>query len=486
MKRRTLLWACAWPVVRPRLAHATPVYDVVVVGSGLAGHCAALQAYEAGAKRVLILEKGPIAGGHSAYASGSIAFVDAKRQGAQGIVDSVEQFVADAKTVGGTINEALVRTIAADSGAALDWLQAHGVQLSPVIYTAYGGMRARCVGPHLGLGGKHYIDQLHRATLEAGIETRFLSAVKRIQRVGDLWQLGTTGRHEPELMARTVILATGGFSGNGQMLERYAGADMAELVDTANPQEIFFDGAQGEGIVIAQTLGARTADMDKCLVLAYWNGRLLDYAGGEMFVNSAGERFVNETASTRHIARAMAEQPQRAMWVITDAKAHKGANVGAKIAMGGIHKSNTIEEMAREMRIVPRVLRRTIERFNAAASAGHDPDFGRTLFTQTIDTPPFYWGKERLSIHMTLGGLVTDTRAQVLDTNNLPIAGLFAAGEVVGGVWGSDRLGGASLAACIVMGRRAGASAAALVDNVVGQRTDFGSVSKIGAPAQNR
>ena len=121
------VWAAAGENA-DRSSEADFVYDVVVIGTGLAGLCAAVSAKEAGAGRVLMIEKAPLVGGHSAIASGSIAFVDPKRQAEQGIVDSVEKFVDDAWTVGGSIDEELVRYIGEKSGEGITWLERQGVR----------------------------------------------------------------------------------------------------------------------------------------------------------------------------------------------------------------------------------------------------------------------------------------------------------------------------------------------------------------------
>lgn len=139
------------------LSENTSIYDVVVVGTGLAGHCAAISAKEAGAERVLMIDKAPLVGGHSALASGSIAFVDEKRQAAQGIVDSVDRFVSDARIAGGDINEESVRLIAEKSGPGLDWLESQGVRFSTNIFQAYGGMHPRCVTAFGNMGARRYI-----------------------------------------------------------------------------------------------------------------------------------------------------------------------------------------------------------------------------------------------------------------------------------------------------------------------------------------
>ena len=116
--------------------------------------------------------------------------------------------------------------------------------------------------------------------------------------------------------------------------------------------------------------------------------------------------------------------------------------------------------MARGMGVPKAVLRETLEKYNRAARAGFDSEFGKTIFTQTIDHPPYYWGRERIFVHTSFDGIGTDREARVVDAAGVPIPGLFAAGEIAGGIFGRDRLGGAGIANCLVMGRAAGRNAA--------------------------
>ena len=269
------------------------------------------------------------------------------------------------------------------------------------------------------------------------------------------------GKEKTPVTAKAVILATGGFSANVAMRQKYDSKLDADIKTTANPQGRYFEGATGDGHTLAFALGAQSVAMENIVLLPYWGGRLLDYAGGEIYIDTLGRRFIDETGPTQEIARAISELPDRTFWVITDSQTAKGANFGTKLAMGGIHKSDSVAEMALAMGIAPSELQKTLDRFNQFVKAGNDDDFGRKILGMPIAKPPFYWGKETLLVHGTLGGVKTDTRSQVLKTDQSVIAGLYAAGEIVGGVWGHDRLGGTALMAGIVQGREAGRNAAA-------------------------
>ena len=449
----------------PSAASAAPeICDVVVIGTGLAGHCAAIAAAEAGAGSVLMIDKAPLVGGHSALASGSIAFVDEKRQAAQGIVDSFEKFLADAKAVGGEIDEAMAGFMAERSADGLDWLEAHGVRFAPKIFRAYGGLHPRCVTAFGNMGARRYVSQLHGVAEELGISTRLLTCAAGLgQRADGGYELEVSderSKRKYTIYARSVVIASGGFGANLPLRMRYRPELDQDIPTTANPHGLLQDTATGDGLLLARRLGACWTNMSSIVLLSYWGGRMLDYIGAEIYVNTEGRRFVDETAATGRIAKAIAQLPARSMFVITDAKSVKGVNVGTKLTAGSVHRSESVAQMARGMNVPVQELEHTIEQYNRHARENTPDAFGRRIYAQTIDTPPFYWGLERLMVHATLGGLRTDTQARVLREDGSLIEGLYAAGEVVGGIWGGDRLGGAGLLQCLVLGRAAGQAAA--------------------------
>ena len=438
-------------------------WDVVVAGSGLAGLSAAASALEAGARRVLVLEKGPVIGGHSAMSSGSLAVISPRRQGLQNIADSVDLLVEDSRRVGGRINEDLIRYIGTESEAAADWLEAMGVPFSNMVFQAAGGLRPRCISVSGGAAGRIYVEAVNRCARSLGMQLEFSSRLEGLERRRDGWRLSVRNPRTQAvrtMQARAVVLATGGFTANVSMRLLWDARLDGTLRTTANPHGLCFDGATGDGIEIGRRLGAAVADMDKFLLLAYSGGRLLEYAGAEIYLTVQGERFVNEAASTGEIAEALFSLPEKAMWVVTDSRSVKGASLGVKLANGYVHKSDTVSDMARGMGVSARQLERTLEDYNRNARAGKDPQFGKSVFLQTVSKPPFYWGMETLNVHNSLGGLVIDRRAHVLKESGEAIDALFAAGETTGGLFGRDRLGGMALASALVFGREAGRNAA--------------------------
>ena len=165
------------------------------------------------------------------------------------------------------------------------------------------------------------------------------------------------------------------------------------------------------------------------------------------------------------LSQAILQLPERRCYVITDGQSYKGATLGVKLINGTVSKSSSVADMAKGMGVDGDVLAETIRRYNQAVDEGYDQTTGKNFFRQRIEKAPFYWGEERIYVHTTLDGLKTNERAEVLKPEGSIIRGLYAAGEVVGGIFGQDRLGGAGMTACFVMGREAGRQSAAYVGN---------------------
>lgn len=434
--------------------------DVLVVGSGMAGLSAAISARQEGAPRVVLLEKGGLLGGHTLYSSGSIAAVSPKRQQPQGITDSVELFVSDGLKAGdGKGDPAMLATIAAGSEAGLDWLERQGVVFGSV-FIAMSGFSPRCVAMPGNSAGRSYVMALAETALRYGVQIVASCPLLGLERTNGAW-LARVGSANPSVItARSVVLATGGFTANVDWRCRIHKELTADVHTSANPYGTAWDGAMGDGITIARSVGGHLRTGYGLQLLPFWGGRLLDYVGGDIYLNHQGQRFVDESLPWNQVAAAVLQLPEKNFWVVTDSQSHKGATLGLKLINGIVHKSFSVQEMARGMQIAPDVLEHTLARYNRFAETGRDEDFGKSIFMQRIDEPPYYWGREHIFVHTTLDGIHTNTRAEVMDEHAEAIAGLYAAGETVGGIFGTDRLGGAGLTNALVMGRIAGANAA--------------------------
>lgn len=439
----------------------TALWDVVVVGSGMAGLCAAISAKETGAKRVLILEKGPLVGGHSLYSSGSIAAVARERAAQGGFVDSVDSFVEDAlRAGGGTGHRGILTQIAKESGAGLKWLEGMGVRFGRP-FQAHSGLHPRSFSMPGNSAGRSYVLALVTRAQALRIPLKMRRRVYGIDQPPENgrspWRIAVEASEGGEIYwAKSVVLATGGFTANIERRRRIMPMLTADVGTTANPDGTVWEGADGDGITLAQQAGGVLLEGFGLQLLPYWGGRLLDYAGGDIYVDGTGRRFVNEALPWTPIAEKILAFPDKTFWVITDKLSIKGATLGLKLMNGAVMKADSIEAMANTMQVPAETLAKTLSDYNAAAKRGFDPLTGKRTFTQTIDSPPYYFGREHVYVHTTLDGIATDQYARVLNRDGSPIEGLYAAGELVGGVFGNDRLGGAGLANCLVMGRIAG------------------------------
>lgn len=211
---------------------------------------------------------------------------------------------------------------------------------------------------------------------------------------------------------------------------------------------------------MAQKLGAATKDAEFLQLIPFWGGRLLDYVGADIYVNNQGFRFVNEAVSWRDVSNAILGQDKQEMWAITDSQSKKGASLGVKLMNGTVKKASTIKEMAKAMGVPIQNLEETIRSYNKFAAEGMDPIFDKKVFTQQINQPPFYFGKEKLAVHFCCGGIKLNKNAEVVKLDGSIIPGLYVCGEASGGPHGHDRLGGVALTSAFVFGRIAGKNTA--------------------------
>ena len=443
-------------------------WDVIVIGTGMAGLTAAVSAREAGAVRVLLLEKGPLVGGHTLYAAGSVAVLSPRRQAPIGFTDSVELWIQDAIKAGGTVLRPHITRIATESEAAVDWLEGLGLVMTRTAYQAVGDMHPRSVTA-LGLAaGRRFVIALHENARMLGVTTALNTRAVRLGRAEEDGLVRVAVKRtlpggevrDEVLRAGGIVIATGGFTADVGRRLLYDDRLTVDVPTTANPQGLYFDGATGDGLDLGAMVGGHTVGMSNIILLPYAGGRLLDYVGGDIYVNSSGERFMNEEMPIYDISEAILAQAGRTCWVITDSRSRKGGTLGLKLADGTVRRSNTIEEMARAMDVPVNTLRRTISEYNEDVAKGLDRRFGKRIFTQAIDSPPYYWGREAVYVHMTLGGLAVSPEARLLDRRGMPIPGFWAAGETTGGIFGRGRPGGMSPITCLVQGRDAGRAAA--------------------------
>ncbi len=441
------------------------VFDVVVIGAGGAGLAAAVAAREAGAASVVVLEKAAVAGGHAMVSSGSGNAYDPEGQARMGSSDSLEAYWRDTYEGGGrAADPALVRTLVEGSESMLKWLEGMGVRFDPVLFEAYNALYPRSHRTLFSRSGYVYVRALMRRARSLGVSVAYRERATRFEMrdgaVAGVWTENADGL-TTLWRARAVVLATGGFSSSMTLRQNWApklGSRFGTTYSVGFPDE---DPATGDGIRMAAAEGAALRDMDAVMAIPFWGGRVLDYSGAEVFLSVLGKRFTAETRSWESVLNGLLETGFPDFWVVTDSASRKGATFATKVQQGTVRSAESLDALAEAMGIAPAQLKAEMDRYNEAARTGVDPDFGRTRFTQTIEKPPFYFGRERFDVHYTCGGVAITTAAAVKRENGETIPGLFAAGEVTGGVHGRFRLGGNGLTDAFVFGRIAGASAAA-------------------------
>ena len=445
-------------------------YDVVVVGGGGAGFAAAVTAKEEGAD-VILLEKLPQVGGNTLISGGEMSAPGNELQEKEGIEDSKELFAEDVKEAGG--DPELIDVLAEHATEDAYWLRDDiGVKWLDNLMFFGGHSVKRSLIPEAHSGNELIKNYLKKCE-ELGIEVVTEADVKELLSKDD--KIAGVKAETPDgdltINAKSVILASGGFGANEEMTYEYD-KEIDEHVKSTNSP-----GATGDGIIMAEELGADTVDMDQIQLYPICDvetGRILyvgdtRLVGGALLVNKEGNRFVEELGTRREISLAIKDQTDHVGYLLWDEKSNEETGTMAsnpdeaeeQFEKGNLVKADTIEELADHFEIDKDELLKTVETFNENSAKEEDPDFNLRMLGWTIDEAPYYMLKAAPAVHHTMGGLKINTDAQVLDKDGNWIDGLYAAGEVTGGIHGSNRLGSAAIADITVYGRIAGRNAAA-------------------------
>lgn len=441
--------------------------DVVIVGAGGAGLTAAVKASQAGA-RVLVLEKMPIVGGNSLKATGGMNAADTQFQAALGITDSgVQAFIEDTLNGGHQINDpALVTTMAENSADAVDWLASIGAELPKVAATG-GTVHKYLHEPADGSAvGSYLIARLSAVCEEAGVTVLLnTEATELVMENGAAVGVKAQDEaHDYTIKAGAVILATGGFGANFEMMAQ-VDASLANAVTTNHA------GATGDGILMAVAVGADTVDMERIQLhpTVYQETGLLVSESvrsmGAILVNSEGRRFCNDMSTRDAVSAAELEQSDSGAYIIFDQRIVDNLSSTKKYINNGLTvQADTYEALAAAMGLneeASAALVQTMATWNAAVATGEDAEFGRNNgMDEDLATAPYYAIRIAPGIHHTMGGLKINPDTQVLDKQGNAIPGLYAAGETTGGVHGGNRIGGNAVCDFVVFGRIAGENAA--------------------------
>ena len=490
--------------------------DVIVVGGGGAGLSAAIAACQNNAK-VILIEKTALLGGNTIRAGGPYNAVDPERQAnvqpaSEAAMKSLERLLKvspkndlhkkyqdqlqkeldaykaqkpnhlfdclalhilqtyDGGDYAGKIE--FIEKMCSESLNAAEWLESNGLVWRDTIVTVPGGLWPRAHVPQ-NAAGSDYINTNKKLAEKMGVEIilncKGESLIKKDGRITGVKAVQSNGTQVILNSKKAVVLASGGFAASKEMRKKYNSLLNENLGTTNNPANT------GDGITMAEKVNANLIGMEYIQCLPLGNpetGGLNGWIGGigvEYYyqVNKSGKRFMAEDGRRDVMTKALLEQPGSFSYVIADShvtfkdgKNLWGDDVEKLVADKKIFRADTIEDLAKQIGIDPAVLKQTNDAFNKAVEAGKDNEFGRSLFGQKMDKAPFYASPRMPTVHHTMGGIEINLDTQVLDKNGNVIPGLYAAGEVTGGIHGKNRLGGNALVDIHVFGRIAGTNAA--------------------------
>ncbi|PWC16359.1 flavocytochrome c [Brenneria corticis] len=466
--------------------------DVVVIGSGGAGLAAAIQASEEGA-RVIIVEKMPVIGGNTIKASAGMNAAGTVFQKIKGIEDSQTLFYNETLKSGKHKNNPdLVKYFVEHAPRAVDWLARHDIELSDI--TTTGGMsvdrthrpaNGAAVGGYLISG---LIKNLNKNNIDVLLDTSVTEIIREQGKVVGV-RIINDEHEEKVISAKAVIVATGGFSANEQMVVKYR-PDLNGYVTTNHK------GATGGGIRLLENIGAATVDMGEIQThptVEQTTSYLISESirgGGAILVSQRGERFFNELDTRDNVSAAIVNLPEKYAYILFDQQVrNRNMAVEEYVAQGLAVSGDSVGELAQRIGVDAHTLQQTLERYNSFVGQKRDDDFGRvTGMRDPLNQAPYYAIKVAPGVHHTMGGVAIDAGAAVLDSHHNVIPGAYAAGEVVGGIHGANRIGGNAVADIIIFGIQAGKRAAAYARSPDNARaTDAGnSAAKAPGAAQKQ
>ncbi len=463
------------PVIFGGVEDAVQNFDVVVIGAGGAGLTAAIEAKNNGAATVVVLEKMASVGGNTVRSGGGINAAETRIQKSLGVPDTKETHFRDTMAGGDlTGDPELVHFFTDNAADTVHWIIDYvGAEYLTDYLIHFGGHSyARAVAPKYN-SGENLIAKLKDKAEEIGVIIKTSTEATDLI-MADGRVAGVTAKKSGQTItfnaSKSVIIASGGFVANVEMRKKYNPMfDESYKLYTVSP------GSTGDGIVMAQAIGADVTQMDYIQSFPTSNpitGELSDISftrfAGAILVNQKGNRFVEELERRDVISTAILAEPENYAYLVWNEEIGKAGNTMANnqdefeklTEQGLIVKADTMAEAAEFFKIPADQLNATVAKVNEYAKAGIDPDFNHRGGLVDLSVGPFYIERITPSVHHTMGGLKIDVNTRVLDKNGNPIPGLYAAGEVTGGIHGANRLGGNAIADILVFGRAAGKNAA--------------------------
>lgn len=436
--------------------------DVVVIGGGGAGLTSAIVAYEKGAS-VILIEKTELLGGNTNYATAGLNAAGTKIQKAAGIEDSPELFYEDTMKGGkNRNNKALVKVLTGKSSAIVDWLLERGADLNEL--TSTGGQSAKrthrptggsAVGPNI-ITALSNVAEKDKIDIRKG--TKAIALVKNNNKISGVKVKEANGE-EYIIKAKAVIVATGGFGANAKMVEKY-NPKLKGFGSTNNPAIV------GDGIVMIEKIGGALVDMDQIqthpTVLHKKTNMITEAVRGEgaILVNKDGKRFIDELETRDVVSKAILDQKGKSAFLIFDEEIRTKLKAADGYVKKGYAVEGTLEEIAAKIGTDAKTLEATLNKYNEAVKNKADNEFKKKTLPKELTGTKYYAIEVSPAVHHTMGGVRINTNAEVLGKNGRPIKGLYAAGEVTGGIHGANRIGGNAVADITVFGKIAGENAA--------------------------
>lgn len=427
--------------------------DLVIIGGGPAGLAAAISAREAGLKNIILIEKLDILSGNGKYDMNFYDLINSEAQKANGINDSVEALIADNSNPLDTPER--IRAQAEGSFVLDKWLRSFGVNLN------YNYGKRGHMAESNAYAGAHIQDGMEKKVKELGIDVRTgTKGLDLIMRDGKVVGVKVqSGNNFYDINAKAVILATGGFSANKELLKKYVPG--SEVFQTSNQL-----GATGDFIPVFEKNSIKTANLEVLNIFPFIIRQTRDLTGGGdgfILVNKEGKRFTSEsiTYATRFsTAQKILAQPESAAFYIYDQKLYDASYRLQKHTAQGLHvKANTLDELSDKLGINKDNLKSTVKEFNMAVRGEiKDPFREKPTKKEFMSEGPYYGVQVESAVHMTRGGVVADEKTQVYYENGNVVKGLYAAGEVANSNSGA-------YSAAVIFGRIAGEEATKYINN---------------------
>ncbi|MBM6837166.1 FAD-binding protein [Clostridium saudiense] len=422
--------------------------QLVVVGGGPAGLSAAIEAKQNGVEDVILIEKLDILSGNGKFDMNFYDLINSEAQKANGIEDTPEALVADLKAEGAWDTDERLMAQAQGSYELEPWLKEMGINLN---YNYSGRSHMAEANAY---AGEHIQAKMEEKVAELGIDvrtgTKGLDLIMEDGKATGVKVECKEGYYD--IKADAVIIATGGFSNNKELLAEYAPG--TERLETSNQM-----GTTGDFIPVFIENDIKLEDMDKIRIFPNIISGRRDLTGGgsTIYVNKNGERFIDETKGGLTLGNAILDQEGGAYYIYDQDLYEKSYRLQKHNDLGYHVQADTLEELAEKLGINAENLVKTVETANKAVDGEIADPFREEALADKIDKGPYYGVKFEAGVHMTKGGVAANEKAEVLNNNDEVVEGLYAAGEVANS--------SAAYCASVVFGRISGEEAANYILN---------------------